>query len=217
MKKIRVPVWRVALVLIAVVFISAHMAAGLSAKYATKIDASGSFSTAGFSGGSVSVEQSNAVTNVSEATSDGVHVFTTSCIVNFDACDVARRFTLTLSTPDTGISFACPAGNLYTVTDCNGSRAFANSDTGYGQALSSGKAYVGVADITSGAASYTWSEITVSGNGKSIVAVDGKQIGMSASSYKVAVVYFRELSATASGSASSSADIAFSLNCEQVD
>lgn len=217
MKKIKVFVWRVALVLLAVVFISTHMAAGLSAKYATKIDASGSFSTAKFAGGSVTVGQSSTV-YVSEATKDGTHVFAAECTVDFGACEVSRQFSLTLSTQDNGISFSCPVGALYTVNNCNGSRDFNASDTIYGSALSVGKAYVGIGKIEeNNTYTYTWSVADLSGDVKSIVAVSDKAIGMDASSYKVAVIYFRQLSTSTSASKLSGADIAFSLNCEQID
>lgn len=220
MKKVKVPVWRVALILLAVVFVSTHMAAGLSAKYSTKIGASGSFSTAKFAGGSVDVTGDSSV-NVSEATKSGYHVFETECKVEFGACEVSRQFSLTLSTVDDKITFICPdtsSTSLYSVKSCNGSSEFAASDTGYGSALSAGHAYVGIAEITSSDtdASYTWTAIDMSGavGGQSITAIDNQSIDMSVHTYKVKVIYFRNLS---SGTASGEVDIAFSLNCEQVD
>lgn len=219
MKKVKVPVWRVALILLAVVFVSTHMAAGLSAKYSTKIGASGSFSTAKFSGGSVDVTGDGSV-NVSEATKSGYHVFETECKVEFGACEVSRQFSLTLSTEDDTITFICPDANstpLYSVKSCNGSSEFAASDTGYGSALSAGHAYVGIAETTSNTdASYTWTAIDMSGavGGQSITAISNQSIDMSVHTYKVKVIYFRNLS---SSTKSGDVDIAFSLNCEQVD
>jgi len=153
---------------------------------------------------------------VSTVTKSGNHVFVSSCEVVFDACEVSRRFTLTVSTTDEMLSFACPEGNLYTLESCGGSVAFSKEDVECTLDVASGKAYVAIADITDGVASYTWYEAQVSNDGKTLTAVSDKLITMDAESYSVKVLYFSNLTGIGE-EYSEDVNITFNLNCEQVD
>lgn len=217
MKKLNIPVWRIALILLAVVFISTHISAGLSARYTTKIDGSGTFLTAKFDGGKVTVSDIGGIVN--EITKDGYHVFSAKSEVSFGACEVSRKFSLKLTTEDTGATFLCPSGTLYTTQNCNGSNIFSASDVGSGfsfESLEQGYAYVGIANVTDGTAEYEWQNVSAGGDGKVLIAVDGHGVSMNEEKYSVIVLYFKNLTAQ-SGGFSEDTKIKYVLNCEQVD
>ena len=226
-----VPVWRITLILMGIVFFTAYMSAGIYAKYASELGGSGAVQIARFDGGSISLsENDNYSTGV--VTAAGAHVFSTECTVSFADCEVSREFTLTVSTPATdaenplinNATFKCPEGNLYTLESCGGSTAFSLSDDvgidtvkidGEDSAvLVSGKAFVGI-KVANTEDAFVWSEATVSEDGKTLTAVSNKFITMYAQAYTVKILYFRELTNT--GAAVGDIDLSFNLSCEQVD
>lgn len=217
MKKLNIPVWRIALILLAVVFISTHISAGLSARYTTKIDAGGTFTTAKFDGGKVSVSGIDGV--ISEVTKDGYHVFSAKSEVSFGACEVSRKFSLKLTTDDSEATFICPSGNLYTTQNCNGSKVFSADSVGGGfsfGSLEQGYAYVGIANVTGGTAEYEWQRVSTGSDGQVLIAVDGRSVSMAAEKYSVIVLYFKNLTAKSS-EYTENTTIKYVLNCEQVD
>lgn len=225
-----VPVWRITLILMGIVFFTAYMSAGIYAKYASELGGSGTVQIARFDGGSISLSENDEY-STGVVTAAGAHVFSTECTVSFADCEVSREFTLTVSTPATdnedpnvnNATFKCPVGDLYTLESCGGSTAFSLSDDvgidtvkidGEDSAvLVSGKAYVGIKAVGEG--DYVWTEATVSEDGKTLTAVSNKFITMYAQAYTVKILYFRELTNT--GAAVGDIDLSFNLSCEQVD
>lgn len=211
-----IPVWRITLIIMGVVFITAHMSAGIYAKYASELGGTSTVSVAKFDGGSVTIPDTIQMNfSTSTVTVDGTHVFVAGCEVTFAACEVSREFNLTVTTDDEGTSFKCPEGDLYTLKSCGGSSAFAKADVGCPLDVVSGKAYVGLADITDGQVNYTWYEATVSDDGKTLSAVVDQAVTMNAEKYSVRIVYFKNL--TNASDLSEITNISFGLKCEQVD
>ena len=227
-----VPVWRITLILMGIVFFTAYMSAGIYAKYASELGGSGAVQIAKFDGGSISLSENDRY-STGVVTAAGAHVFSTECTVSFANCEVSREFTLTVSTPATdnedpnvnNATFKCPEGNLYTLESCGGSTAFSLGDVGIssltdaqGNAVTleniGGKAFVGIKAANTEDA-FVWSEATVSEDGKTLTAVSNKFITMYAQAYTVKILYFRELTNT--GAAVGDIDLSFNLSCEQVD
>lgn len=208
-----IPVWRITLIIMGVVFITAHMSAGIYAKYASELGGTSTVSVAKFDGGSVSVLDDTY--QISAVAKEGYHAFVSTSTITFADCEVSRQFTLTVKLPEgDGITFAYPNEEVYAIQEeCNGSKLLdVSEDLGASFVPEAGKAYVGIKNGDG----YTWSEAVVSADGKTLTAISNKQISMYAQTYEVKIVYFKSLSGV--GEVHTEApDIIYSLNCEQVD
>lgn len=216
-RKIKISVMRISLVLLVAVCVTAHLSAGLSAKYTSGMEGSDNVSVAKFVGGTVSFPGGVASSYlIGSATNAGYHAFVAESEVSFGACEVSRKFTLTV-TCDSSTTFKMPSEQVYTLYSCGGSMAFSAGDVGMSNITpTSGKAYVGIANVTDGMASYSWSEAAVSSDGMTLTAVADKPVSMNAERYSVKVLYFENID-TVGAEFSENANLSYSLNCEQVD
>ena len=116
MRRSKFPVIYIVLVLMAGVLVTSHLASGLSAKFTSGFGGSSTTHVAKFAGGTIGETSTTPNVDVTTlSTKAGKHIFFADFDVHFDACEVSREFTLTLSRSEDfdNTSFAVPSGQIY--------------------------------------------------------------------------------------------------------